>query len=86
MTDFNVEQKVRKFQFIHKMINHLKNNLLIQALIEWYQVSSGLPYPILIQPNPTPKCINNVWFQDLIQYMSDNNIQIITKDFFCNRP
>ena len=84
--DFKVEQRVRKIQFIHKMIYHPKHHLLIQALIEWYQVSSGLPYPILSQPNPAPNYINNVWFQDLIQFMADNNIKIITQDFFCNRP
>ena len=32
------------------------------------------------------KYINNVWLQDLIQFMTDNGIIIITKDFFCNRP
>ena len=80
--DFKIEQRVRKIQFIHIMINHSKHNLLIQALTEWYQVSSGLPYPILSKPNPTPKYINNVWLQHFIQFMSDNNIKIITKDFF----
>ena len=43
---------------------------------------SGLPYPILSQPNPTPKYINNVWFQDLIQFMSDNNIKSSPKTSF----
>ena len=36
--------------------------------------------------NPAPNYINNVWFQDLIQFMVDNNIKTITQDFFCNRP
>ena len=55
-------------------------------LIEWYQVSSDLPNPILSQPNPTPKYINNVWFQDFIRFMSNNDIKIITKDVFYNHP
>ena len=49
-------------------------------------MSSGLPYSILNQPNPTPTYINNFWFQDFIQFISDNDIKIITKDFFYNRP
>ena len=58
--DFKVERRVRKIQFIHKMINHPKHHLLIQALTEWYQVFSGIPCPILSHPNPTPKYINSV--------------------------
>ena len=86
MMNFKVEQRVREIQFIHKMINHPKHNLLIQALIEWYQVFPGLPYPILSKPNSTLKYTNNIWVQYLILFMFYNNIKIITKDFFCNRP
>ena len=51
--DLRVEQRVRKLQFMKKMLLHPKQKNPIQIIIEWYHISAGLIDQIL--SNPTDK-------------------------------
>ena len=51
---FKVEQRLRKIQFLHKLLNHPTHKNVAQILIEWYQVELGLPGQILANPTLPP--------------------------------
>ena len=42
LLDFRVKQRLRKIQMIHKRLLHPKHKILMQGIIEWYQLSVGL--------------------------------------------
>ena len=40
--DYRVEQRLRKEQLLHKLLPHPTHKLLMQGILEWYQLSVGL--------------------------------------------
>ena len=49
--DYRVEQRLRKIQLLHKLLLHPKHKILLQGIIEWYQLSAGLIVQILVNPS-----------------------------------
>ena len=65
LMNFKIKQRLRKLQFIHKLITHPTRHLLIKTLIEWYQVSLDLSEQILIHPSLASPYIKSTWVQRL---------------------
>lgn len=62
---------------MHKLLNHQKHSTLVHVIIDWYQMLAGLSQPLLAYPTQNSNYVSNVWFQDLLNFMRDNNIRII---------
>ena len=82
LIDLRVEQRVRKLQFMKKMLLYPKHKILIQIIIEWYHISAGLIGQILSNPTDKTSYVSSVWFQDIITFLFKNNIHVITYQFF----
>ena len=81
MQDYRVEQRLRKIQIMHKLLNHPKHSTLIESIISFYQLSAGTSQQVLEFPNERIDYVNSIWLNDLIKFMSRNNIKIITKKY-----
>ena len=62
--DYRVEQRLTKIQLLHKLLLHLKHKILMQCIIEWYQLSAGLIGQILVTPSIQVNYVNSIWLQD----------------------
>ena len=69
LLDLKVEQRVRKLQFMQKMLLHPKHKILIQIIIEWHHISAGLIGQILSTPTDKTAYVSSVWFQDIITFL-----------------
>ena len=49
--DLKVEQRLRKIQFMRKLFLNKRHKIIIQSIIEWYQLTAGVEEPILAKPN-----------------------------------
>ena len=56
--------------------------MILQSILEWYQVFSSISIPILQQPTNLTSYVNSVWLKDLINLMFKNDISIETKEYF----
>ena len=79
--DYWVEQRLKKIQMIHKLLLHPEYQILIQEIIEWYQISAGVSSQILANPSKV-KYINRIWIQDLLDFMTEFQIKLFTTTFF----
>ena len=66
---------------IHKLLLHPEYQILIQEIIEWYQISAGVSSQILANPSKV-KYINRIWIQDLLDFMTEFQIKLFTTTFF----
>ena len=81
MQDYRVEQRLRKIQIMHKLLNHPKHTTLIQSILSFYQLSVGTSKQVLEYPNERINYVNSTWLRDLIHFMARNNIKIIIKKY-----
>ena len=81
MLDLKVEQRLRKIQFMRKLFLNKRHSILIQSIIEWYQLTAGVEEPLLAKPNKIINYTSSIWFQDIIDFIYKHNISIFTKDF-----
>ena len=78
MLDLKVEQRLRNIQFIRMLFLNKRHKILIQSIIEWYQLTVGVGEPLLAKPNKQINYTSNVWFQDIIDFLYEHNISIFT--------
>ena len=78
---YRVEQRLRKIQILHKLLLHPKHKILMQCIIEWYQLSAWLTGQILVNPSINVNYINSIWLLDLITFMIESHIKIFTTEF-----
>ena len=81
MLDLKVEQRLSKIQFMRKLLLNKRHSILIQSIIEWYQLTAGVEEPLLAKPRKRINYISSIWFQDIIYFLYKHNISIFTKDF-----
>ena len=79
--DCRVEQRISKNQLIHKILLHPKHKILMQGIIEWYQLPAGLIGQILVNPSTQVNYVNSIWIQYLIIFMATSQIKIFTTTF-----
>ena len=58
LMDYQVEKSLRKIQMIHILFLHPDYPIPVQGLIEWYQISAGVPGQILANPSKKVNYIN----------------------------
>ena len=75
--NLEVEQGIRKIQILHKFLYHPKHKTLIRAVVDWYQLSSGLSKSILQHPNQKCSYVSSTWLNNLLQFMDKNKIAIV---------
>ena len=78
---YRVEQRVRKIRFMHKIITHPNHQILILSIINYYQLSARITTPILENPTNSIEYISSIWLQDLINFLAQFKIKIITPKF-----
>ena len=66
---------------LHKPLFHPKYKILMQDIIECYQISEGLTEQIFVNYLINVNYINSIWFHDLILFMATSHINIYTTDF-----
>ena len=76
MQDYQVEQRLRNIQIMHKLLNHPKNSTLIESIL-----STGTSQHVLKHPNERINYVSSIWLTDLIHFTVRNNIKIITKTY-----
>ena len=81
MQDYRVEQRLRKIQLMHKLLNYPKYTTLIQNILLFYQLSAGTSKQVLEYPNERINYVSSTWLRDLLHFMVRNNIKIITKKY-----
>ena len=64
------------------MVLHPTHKILIQIIIEWYDISAGLTGQILNNPTDQTPYEWSVWFQDIITFMFKYNIHVNTYQYF----
>ena len=74
--DWKVEQHLRRIKFMRKLFLHKRHKILIQSIIEWYQLTAGVEESILIKPNNRINYTSSIWFQDKIDFLYKHNITI----------
>ena len=79
--DYRVEQRLTKIQLLHKLLLHLKHKILMQCIIEWYQLSAGLIGQILVTPSIQVNYVNSIWLQNLLNFMAASQIKHFTNTF-----
>ena len=79
MLDYRVEQRLRKIKLLHKLLLHPTHKILMQGIIEWYQLSAG--WQILVNPSIQVNYVNSIWLQDLLNFMATSQIKIFTTTF-----
>ena len=62
-----------------KLFLHKRHKILIQSIVEWYQLTAGVEEPLLAKPNKQISYTSSVWFQDIIDFLYKHNITIFTK-------
>ena len=85
MLDLKVEQRLKKIQLMRKLFLHKRHSILIQSIIEWYQLSAGVEDSILTKPNNLINYTNSIWFQDVTEFIYKHNISIFTKAFISTK-
>ena len=75
--DYRVEQRLRKIQLLHKLLLHPKHKILMQGILEWYQLFAGLTEQILVTPSIKINYVNSIWLQDLLNFMDTSQIKSI---------
>ena len=51
MLDLKVEQRLRNIQFMRKLFLNKRYSILIQSIIEWYQLTVGVEEPLFARLN-----------------------------------
>ena len=85
MLDLKVEQRLRKIQFTRTLFLNKGHSMLIQSIIEWYQLTTGVEEPLLAKPTKLINYTRNIWFQDIIDFLYKHNISIFIKEFLTNK-
>ena len=80
LINLEVEQGIRKIQILHKFLYHPKHKTLIQAVVDWHQLSSGLSKSILQYPNQKFSYVSSIWLNNLLQFMEKNKITIVLEN------
>ena len=81
MLDLKVEKRLRKIQFMRKLFLKKRHSILIQSIIEWYQLTAGFEETVLAKPTKLINYTSSIWFQDIIEFLYKHNISIFTKEF-----
>ena len=69
LQDYRVEQRLRKIQITHKLLNHPKHVILIQSIISYYHLSVGTTKQVLEYQTDWIYYISSIWFRDLLHFM-----------------
>ena len=78
---FRAEQRLRKIQMLHRLLFNSKHKILMQGIIEWYQILVGLTGQRLANPSINVNYINSIWFHDLLHFVAEFHIIIYTTEF-----
>ena len=81
MLDLKVEKRLQKILFMRKVFLNKRHKILIQSIIEWYQLTTGVEEPLLANRNKQINYRRSGWFQDIINFLYEDNISIFTKEF-----
>ena len=60
ISDSKVEQRLRKIQLMRKSCLNQRHKTIIQSIIEWYQLTTGVEEPILSKPNNKIKLTSSI--------------------------
>ena len=82
LMDLQVEKRVRKLQYMNKMLLYPTHKIFIQIIIELYHISAGLTGQILSNPTDQTSYVSSVWFQNIITFLFINNIHVNIYQFF----
>ena len=85
LLDYSVEQRLRKIQLIHKILLYPKYKIVMQGIIEWYQLSAGLTGQILANPSINVNYLNSKlgdFCMSLQCIFSSTGMSIVCKDKF----
>ena len=74
--DLKVEQQLRKIQFMRKLFLNKRHTILIQSIIEWYQLTTRIEEPLLAKLNKLINYTSSIWFQDVIDFIYKHSISI----------
>ena len=66
---------------LHKPLFHPKYKILMQDIIECYQISEGLTEQIFANYLINVNYINSIWFHDILHFMAESNITVYTTEF-----
>ena len=81
LLDYRVEQRLRKIQILHKLLLHPKHKIIMQGIIEWYQLSAGLTGQVLANSSININYINSICLRDLLNFIAESHITIYTTEF-----
>ena len=77
LLDLEDEQGIWKIQVIYQFIHHPKHRTLINIIVDWYQMSTRLSYPVFENLHQRSDYVSSVWFKNLVYLMIKNSIHII---------